>query len=209
MNLLRQTAFTWLEPATPAERRALARLDEIRAILTETPTPDAAAEDTTAAAALEAEAGKIEKNLAKAAQWRITVTTANVLAMAKREAYMREAHAWYRDQFDETDPAELSQAELFQRNFVFSTLRTWAMARALTVGIEERQVSRLDLDNDAGWKEIGRPEWLETPDGFLGQIPDQLADAWHRAMMEVNPGIFETSEPDEEKKRYGGASATR
>lgn len=210
MNLLRRTAFTWLEPASPAERRALARLDEIRAILKETPEPAAEpGDDPGTAAALAAEAAKIEKSMAKAGQWRITVTTANVLAMAQREAYMREAHAWYREHFDEKDADDLTPAEIFERNFVFNTLRTWAMARALTVGIEERQISRLDLDNDAGWKGIGRPDWLETPAGFLGQIPDQLADAWHRAMLEVNPGIFDGAEPDDEKKRYGGASATK
>ena len=215
MNLLQQTAFTWLEPATPAERRTLARLEEIEQILAEEPaaTPDEAAgnAEIDARAALEHEAKKIRQTLGKAAQWRITVTTASVMAMAKREAYMQEAYAFYREIYPERkeDDPEPTVAEWKQRNFVFTTLGVWATARALTVKIEERQISRLDLDSDDGWKEIKRPEWLDSPGAFVEQIPDTLAGAWDRFMHEVNPGLADETEPDDQKKRYGGASATK
>ena len=216
MNLLQKTAFTWLEPATPAERRTLARLEEIERILAEEPAAETEQAAGTAEidqrGALEAEAAKIRKGMAKAAQWRITVTTASVLAMAKREAYMQDAYTFYREMFpprDEGDDTEPTMAENIQRNFVWTTLRIWATARALTAGIEERQISRLDLDSDDGWKEIGRPEWLDSPGAFLEQIPDTLAGAWDRFMQEVNPGLMEEGEPDDQKKRYGGASATK
>lgn len=187
-SLIKTATATWTEPAAPETRRRLRLLRDLEERAGEEADP-----------AQQEQIDLLRKEIGQAEQIRITVRTATVIDVARQRQKIREALQYLEETLEDGDP-------LF--GVLFGALRVWAAAAIIVSEIESRTAPRWDLD--AGkWKKQARPDWLESPAAFVETVPDLLVAALDEAIEAANPGIFGApSEPDDETKKNGGASAS-
>lgn len=127
---------------------------------------------------------------------RATISTLNALQHARYQAYLRSARAWI--------DAEAANASEEERLALFDVCIKWATALAALVRLEERTIDR-NGGADEAWTAIDAPAAWRTVEGFLEDVPADLAAALYVATVELNPGLFGLAN-DEDAKKNGGIS---
>lgn len=186
--MLRTTrTVTYTPPPSRAEERAL---EEIAAI------------DEKGAAATPEELQRrndLAATLQPVTLTRFTVSTISAYQYGRYEANRRAVGAWMERELGKPS-RELMETSEGQQLFLLG-LR-WARVWAALAAVETCTASRLD-DDDTPWMEIKPPDGWDTPDGYLKDVPTELAGALAGAAEAVNPGLF-VAAVDEEAKKKGG-----
>lgn len=127
---------------------------------------------------------------------RATISTFNALQHARYQAYLRGARTWI--------DAEAAGADEEERLVLFDVCIKWATVLAALVRLEERTIDR-NGQLDEPWTTVDAPATWRTIDGFLEDVPADLAAALYATTLELNPGLFGLAN-DENTKKNGGIS---
>lgn len=137
------------------------------------------------------------KQAEMAHQVRATISTFNALQHARYQAHLRTARSWL--------DAEAAASDENARTELFDVCFKWAAVLAGLVRLESRRIVRSG-DGNEPWAMIELPADWRTVDGFLENVPAELAAAIYSAVLDLNPGLFGLATDDDAKKN-GGISA--
>lgn len=166
-----------------AERTAMREIEQLQAL--ETRTDDEARR----LQELHAAAGTAD-------QVRVTLGTMTVLQHGRFEANKRAAFDWMQATYGSLNDTDIGLAVL-----------RWAYVMAAIVGVETRTVHRYSEVGEGAWKPVEIPPTWQTPDGYLSELPADLARALGDAALLINPGMFGAgADAGDDAKKNGGIS---
>lgn len=130
-------------------------------------------------------------------QLRIHIKTCTVLDLARYRRNLREVNEWVVENLGkpiaELTDAELDAAEEDGTLPMFRVGQDRAEMLAALGGVERRE-------GDGEWLSAQLPDAWQDIEGFAQQMPAGVYLAWRAAMWACNPGLFGTSNDDDEKK---------
>lgn len=135
-----------------------------------------------------------------ALQVRATISTLNALQYARYQSMVRQARSWIDEEGKDAD--EAARLELLD------VCLRWATVLASMTKLEQRTIER-SAETEPEWTALDVPEDWRTPQGFVDNVPAELAAAVYVVVLEMNPGLFSWAGADDaEKKRNGGLSVS-